>query len=196
MDYNYITKGRKTDEGRVVNGQGLTFYSSEEVIIAYNEKKIDLHAFIKVKAFVKEKDGSIVSKIIETTVGRVLFNQHVPIEVGYINELLTKKSLRDIIGDVVKATGMARAAQFLDDIKELGFRMAFQGGLSFNLKDINIPAEKVTLIETASKQVEEVMGNYNMGFITNNERYNQIIDIWTRINNRLTANVMEILSNG
>jgi len=108
--------------------------------------------------------------------------------------LLTKKSLRDIIGDVVKVTGMARAAQFLDDIKELGFQMAFQGGLSFNLKDINIPAEKVTLIEQASKQVEEVMGNYNMGFITNNERYNQIIDIWTRINNRLTANVMEILS--
>jgi DNA-directed RNA polymerase subunit beta' len=190
----YITKGRKTDASRVVKGEGSAFYSAEEVIIAFNEKKVDLHAFIKVKANVKEKDGSIVNKLIETTVGRVLFNQHVPVEVGYINELLTKKSLRDIIGDVVKVTGMARAAQFLDDIKELGFQMAFQGGLSFNLKDINIPAEKVTLIEQASKQVEEVMGNYNMGFITNNERYNQIIDIWTRINNRLTANVMEILS--
>jgi DNA-directed RNA polymerase subunit beta' len=191
----YITKGRKTDAGRTIKGEGLTFYSSEEVIIAYNERKLDLHAFIKVKAFVKEKNGTLVNKLIDTTVGRVLFNQHVPVEVGYINELLTKKSLRDIIGDVVKVTGMARAAQFLDDIKELGFQMAFQGGLSFNLKDINIPAEKVTLIEQASKQVEEVMGNYNMGFITNNERYNQIIDIWTRINNRLTANVMEILSN-
>ena len=190
----YITKGRKTDEGRTIKGEGLTFYSSEEVIIAYNEKKLDLHAFIKVKANVKERDGSIVNKVIDTTVGRVLFNQHVPAEVGYINELLTKKSLRDIIGEVVKNTGMARAAQFLDDIKELGFQMAFHGGLSFNLKDINIPAEKVNLIEQASKQVEEVMGNYNMGFITNNERYNQIIDIWTRINNRLTANVMEILS--
>ncbi len=190
----YITKGRKTDETRVVKGQGLSFYSAEEVIIAYNEKKIDLHAFIKVKANVKERDGSIVNKLIETTVGRVLFNQHVPEEVGYINELLTKKSLRDIIGEVVKTTGMARAAQFLDDIKELGFRMAFQGGLSFNLKDINIPEEKVTLIAQASKEVEEVMNNYNMGFITNNERYNQIIDIWTRINNRLTANVMNILS--
>jgi len=190
----YITKGRKTDAGRTIKGEGLSFYSAEEVIIAFNEKKVDLHAFIKVKANVKEKDGSIKNKLIETTVGRVLFNQHVPVEVGYINELLTKKSLRDIIGDVVKVTGMARAAQFLDDIKELGFQMAFQGGLSFNLKDINIPAEKVTLIEQASKQVEEVMGNYNMGFITNNERYNQIIDIWTRINNRLTANVMEILS--
>ncbi len=190
----YITKGRKTDEGRTIKGEGLTFYSSEEVIIAYNEKKLDLHAFIKVKANIKERDGSIVNKVIDTTVGRVLFNQHVPAEVGYINELLTKKSLRDIIGEVVKNTGMARAAQFLDDIKELGFQMAFHGGLSFNLKDINIPAEKVNLIEQASRQVEEVMGNYNMGFITNNERYNQIIDIWTRINNRLTANVMEILS--
>ncbi|MEO6520443.1 MAG: DNA-directed RNA polymerase subunit beta' [Mucilaginibacter sp.] len=190
----YITKGRKTDEGRVMKGQGLNFYSPEEVIIAYNEKKLDLHSFIKVKVNVKERDGSIVNKLTDTTVGRVLFNQHVPVEVGYINELLTKKSLRDIIGTVVKVTGMARAAQFLDDIKELGFQMAFRGGLSFNLKDLNIPAEKVTLIETATKEVEEVMNNYNMGFITNNERYNQIIDVWTRINNRLTANVMEILS--
>jgi DNA-directed RNA polymerase subunit beta' len=190
----YITKGRKTDEDRVVKGQGLSFYSAEEVIIAYNEKKIDLHAFIKVKANVKEREGVIVNKLIDTTVGRVLFNQHVPEEVGYINELLTKKSLRDIIGEVVKNTGMARAAQFLDDIKELGFRMAFQGGLSFNLQDVNIPEQKVDLIAQASREVEEVMNNYNMGFITNNERYNQIIDIWTRINNRLTSNVMEILS--
>ena len=190
----YITKGRKTDEKRVMNGEGQIFYSSEEVIIAYNEKRIDLHAFIRVKARAKEKDGSIVSKLIDTTVGRVLFNQHVPEEVGYINELLTKKSLRDIIGEVVKITGMARAAQFLDDIKELGFQMAFRGGLSFNLQDLNIPEAKVKLIAQASQEVEEVMNNYNMGFITNNERYNQIIDIWTRINNRLTANVMEILS--
>ncbi len=191
----YITKGRKTDADRIVKGEGLTFYSAEEVIIAYNEKKLDLHAFIKVKAHIKESDGQIVNKVIDTTVGRVLFNQHVPEEVGYINELLTKKSLRDIIGEVVKNTGMARAAQFLDEIKELGFQMAFRGGLSFNLQDLNIPAEKVTLIAQASKEVEEVMNNYNMGFITNNERYNQIIDIWTRINNRLTANVMDILSN-
>jgi DNA-directed RNA polymerase subunit beta' len=192
----YITKGRRTDETRVVVGQDQTFYSPEEVIIAYNERKLDLHAFIKVKTNVKEKDGGqIVNKLIETTVGRVLFNQRVPAEVGYINELLTKKSLRDIIGEVVKTTGMARAAQFLDDIKELGFQMAFQGGLSFNLQDLNIPAEKAQLIGQASKEVEEVMNNYNMGFITNNERYNQIIDIWTRINNRLTANVMNQLSS-
>ena len=191
----YITKGRKTDESRIVKGQDQIFYSPEEVIIAYNEKKIDLHAFIKVKTNVKEADGQIVNKLIDTTVGRVLFNQRVPVEVGYINELLTKKSLRDIIGAVVKTTGMARAAQFLDDIKELGFQMAFQGGLSFNLQDVNIPAEKSKLIDQATKEVEEVMNNYNMGFITNNERYNQIIDIWTRINNRLTANVMTQLSS-
>ena len=192
----YITKGRRTDETRVVIGQDQIFYAPEEVIIAYNERKLDLHAFIKVKTNVKDKEsGQIVNKLIETTVGRVLFNQRVPAEVGYINELLTKKSLRDIIGDVVKATGMARAAQFLDEIKELGFQMAFQGGLSFNLQDLNIPAEKAQLIGQASKEVEEVMNNYNMGFITNNERYNQIIDIWTRINNRLTANVMNQLSS-
>lgn len=191
----YITKGRKTDETRVVKGEGMTFYSPEEVIIAYNEKQIDLHAFIKVKTNIKDKDGSIVKGVIDTTVGRVLFNQMVPLEVGYINELLTKKSLRDIIGEIVKITGMARAAQFLDDIKELGFQMAFRGGLSFNLQDLNIPDAKADLIQQATREVEEVMNNYNMGFITNNERYNQIIDIWTRINNRLTANVMDILSN-
>jgi len=191
----YITKGRKTDETRVVKGEGMTFYSPEEVIIAYNERQIDLHAFIKVKTNLKDKDGNIEKGIIDTTVGRVLFNQMVPLEVGYINELLTKKSLRDIIGEVVKITGMARAAQFLDDIKELGFQMAFRGGLSFNLQDLNIPDAKADLIGQATREVEEVMNNYNMGFITNNERYNQIIDIWTRINNRLTANVMDILSN-
>ncbi|WP_353133578.1 DNA-directed RNA polymerase subunit beta' [Pseudopedobacter sp.] len=191
----YMTKGRKTDESRVVKGEGSTFYSAEEVIIAYNEKQVDLHAFIKVRTNVKEKDGSIVNKMIETTVGRVLFNEVVPEEVGFINELLTKKSLRDIIGYVVKETGMARAAQFLDDIKTMGFQSAFKGGLSFNLKDVNIPVEKHALLEQARQEVDEVMTNYNMGFITNNERYNQIIDIWTRINNRLTSHVMTQLSN-
>ncbi|RZK14352.1 MAG: DNA-directed RNA polymerase subunit beta', partial [Pedobacter sp.] len=142
----YITKGRRTDDSRVVKGQDSSFYSPEEVIIAYNEKELDLHAFIKVRVNVKQADGSIVNKLTETTVGRVLFNQMVPDEVGYINELLTKKSLRDIIGEVVKMTGMARSSQFLDDIKELGFRMAFQGGLSFNLQDVNIPVEKHTLL--------------------------------------------------
>jgi DNA-directed RNA polymerase subunit beta' len=189
----YTTKGRKTEPGHVIKGEGRIFYSPEEVIIALNEGELDLHAFIKVKTSTIE-DGEKVNRIIETTTGRVLFNQVVPEEMGYINELLTKKSLRDIIGNVVKVTGMDRAAQFLDEIKELGFRMAFKGGLSFNLQDLTIPAEKVKLIAQASSEVEEVMGNYNMGFITNNERYNQIIDIWTRINSRLTDNVMKQLA--
>ncbi len=190
----YMTKGRKTEPGKVVKGEGRVFYSPEEVIIALNEGQLDLHAWIKVKTQTKE-NGEDVTKLIETTTGRVLFNQVVPKEMGYINELLTKKSLRDIIGDIVKVTGMDRAAQFLDSIKELGFRMAFRGGLSFNLQDLTIPAEKAKLIDQASAEVEEVMSNYNMGFITNNERYNQIIDIWTRINSRLTDNVMKQLAN-
>jgi DNA-directed RNA polymerase subunit beta' len=191
----YITKGRRTDAEMTMRGEGMTFYSAEEVIIAHNEGRIDLHAFIKVKAQVRTKTGELKTELIDTTVGRVLFNQIVPEETGFINELLTKKSLRDIIGEVVKTTGMAKAAKFLDDIKDLGFQMAFKGGLSFNLQDLNIPDAKVTLIDQATKEVEEVTNNYNMGFITSNERYNQIIDIWTRINNRLTANVMDILSN-
>ncbi|HLW50988.1 MAG TPA: DNA-directed RNA polymerase subunit beta' [Sphingobacteriaceae bacterium] len=191
----YITKGRKSDSEQVMRGEGMTFYSAEEVIIAHNEGKVDLHSYIKVKTTVRNKSGELVEELIETTVGRVLFNQIVPEESGFINELLTKKSLRDIIGEVVKTTGMARAAKFLDEIKDMGFQMAFKGGLSFNLQDLNIPDAKVELIDQATREVEEVMNNYNMGFITNNERYNQIIDIWTRINNRLTANVMDILSN-
>ena len=189
----YMTKGRRTEPGHVIKGQDRIFYSPEEVIISLNEGQLDLHAFIKVKTQTIE-NGAFVQRIIETTTGRVLFNQVVPTEMGYINELLTKKSLRDIIGDIVKTTGMDRAARFLDDIKELGFKMAFRGGLSFNLQDLTIPAEKASLIKKASDEVEEVMGNYNMGFITNNERYNQIIDIWTRINSRLTDNVMKQLA--
>jgi DNA-directed RNA polymerase subunit beta' len=190
----YTTKGRRTDEGRVMKGEDSTFYSAEEVIIAYNEKRVDLHAFIKVKASIKE-DGVLVNKIIETTVGRVLFNQVVPEQVGFINELLTKKSLRDIIGNIVKETGMATTAKFLDDMKDLGFTMAFRGGLSFNLGDVIVPENKEKMIEDANTQVEEVMMNYNMGFITNNERYNQIIDIWTHTNSRLTQRVMNQLIN-
>lgn len=191
----YITKGRKTDDARRMKGEGTVFYSPEEVIIALNEQQVDLHSFIRVKTQVKTKDARFEQQIIDTTVGRVIFNQIVPEEVGYINELLTKKSLRNVIGEIVKNTGMARAAKFLDDMKELGFQTAFKGGLSFNLQDLNIPAAKTDLIDQATNEVEEVMNNYNMGFITNNERYNQIIDIWTRINNRLTAHVMDILSN-
>ena len=190
----YITKARKSTDEVVVRGEGMTFYSPEEVTIAYNEKRIDLHAIIKVKTKDVE-NGQLVDKIIETTVGRVIFNEMVPPEVGYINELLTKKSLREIIGRVLKVTGVATTSNFLDDIKSLGYYMAFKGGLSFNLNDVIIPVEKETLVSEGYEQVDEVLNNYNMGFITNNERYNQIIDIWTHTNARLTQTVMSQLSN-
>ncbi|MBL7924525.1 MAG: DNA-directed RNA polymerase subunit beta' [Bacteroidia bacterium] len=190
----YITKGRKSTEAVKVRGEGLAFYSSEEVIIAYNEGRVDLHAWIKVKANVRE-GGQLLSRLIETTVGRVLFNEVVPPRAGYINELLTKKSLREIIGNVLKETGIAETARFLDDIKDLGFRMAFRGGLSFNLNDVIIPVEKEKFIGKANQEVEEVMNNYNMGFITNNERYNQIIDIWSRTNSRITDTLMNQMKN-
>ncbi len=182
----YITKARKSSEELKVKGEGLSFYSSEEVIIAYNEKSIDLHAVIKVL---------INNELIETTVGRVIFNQYVPEEAGFINQLLTKKALRDIIGNILKKSGTTATANFLDSIKNLGFKMAFEGGLSFNLDDIIIPESKSEMVEDGYKQVEEVMANFNMGIIANNERYNQIIDIWAHTNARLTQQVMSELSS-
>ncbi|MBK9192323.1 MAG: DNA-directed RNA polymerase subunit beta' [Crocinitomicaceae bacterium] len=189
----YITKLKKTAGDVKVKGEGMTFYSPEEVIIARNEGKLDLHAAIKVRTNDLDENGNIVTKLIESTCGRVLFNELVPDECGFINDVLTKKALRDIISKVLAVCGTAKAAQFLDDIKNLGFTMAFRGGLSFNLDDVIIPAEKDEMIETANKEVEEVMMNYNMGLITNNERYNQIIDIWTHTNTRLTSKLMERL---
>jgi DNA-directed RNA polymerase subunit beta' len=190
----YITKERRSTKDEVVKGEGKTFYSPEEVIIANNEGKAALHACIKVRTKDLE-NGVLVDKIIDTTVGRVIFNQMVPTEVGYVNELLTKKSLRDIIGRILKISGTTRTVHFLDDIKTLGYNMAFKGGLSFNLDDIIIPAEKEVMVADANTQVDEVMANYNMGFITNNERYNQIIDIWTHTNTRLTNTLMNRLKN-
>jgi DNA-directed RNA polymerase subunit beta' len=189
----YITKLKKTTPELTVKGEGMTFYSPEEVIIAKNENKIDLHASIKVRTKDVDENGNVITKVLETTVGRVLFNELVPDVCGYINDILTKKALRDIISKVLAVCGTARAAQFLDDIKNLGFTMAFRGGLSFNLDDVIIPAEKDEMIGNANKEVEEVMMNYNMGLITNNERYNQIIDIWTHTNTRLTSKLMERL---
>ncbi len=190
----YITKGRKGTATEKVKGEGLIFYSPEEVNIAYNEGKVDLHALIKVK--VNDRvDGEFVNHLVETSVGRVIFNQFVPEEVGYINEILTKKSLRDIIGRVLKLAGTAKTADFLDAIKNLGFYSAFKGGLSFNLDDVIIPEEKTKFVTEGYEQVEEVLNNYSMGFITNNERYNQIIDIWTHVNARLTQSLMKQLSN-
>jgi DNA-directed RNA polymerase subunit beta' len=191
----YITKARVSTPERKVKGENGIFYSPEEVIIAYNEGKLELHAPIKVKSYDLNENGVPTLMMIDTTCGRVLFNEHVPREVGFVNDVLTKKALRDIIGNVLKVSGTARTAQFLDDIKELGYHMAFKGGLSFNLDDIIIPAEKVSLVEKAENDVLEVMNNYNMGLITNNERYNQIIDIWTHTNSRLTETLMTQLKN-
>jgi len=191
----YITKGKKSVGDLVVKGEGSTFYSPEEVIIAYNERKLDLHAHIKVRTYDLNHIGVPELKLLETTCGRVLFNERVPREVGFINDVLTKKALRDIIGEVLKVCGTSRSAQFLDDIKELGYEMAFKGGLSFNLDDIIIPKEKEVLVTKAENEVKEVMANYNGGLITNNERYNQIIDIWTHTNSRLTHTLMEQLKN-
>ncbi len=190
----YMTKGKKSTDKEKVKGEGLTFYSPKEVTIAHNEGKVDLHAIIKVKVF-DRIDGEMVNHIVETTVGRVIFNQYVPEEVGFINEILTKKSLRDIIGRVLKLAGMAKTSDFLDAIKNLGFYSAFKGGLSFNLDDVIIPEEKTKFVTEGYDQVEEVLNNYSMGFITNNERYNQIIDIWTHVNARLTQSLMKQLSN-
>jgi DNA-directed RNA polymerase subunit beta' len=185
----YITKGKKTIGDEIVKGQGMSFYSMDEVIIAYNEGRIDLHANIKVKTNVRE-NGQLVKKLIDTTVGRVLFNQHVPVEVGYINALLTKKSLREIIGDIIKITNVPKTAKFLDDIKTLGFRMAFRGGLSFSVNDLIVPEIRNQLLDSAKSEVEEVWESYNMGLITNNERYNQVIDIWGRVDMKITESLI------
>jgi DNA-directed RNA polymerase subunit beta' len=178
----YVTKGRIGTKDNPVEGEGGIFYSPEEVIISINEGKVSLHANIKVKVKVRMENGELVSKIVDTVAGRVIFNQYVPEEVGYVDELLSKKKLQKIISDVHKICGGAKAAQFLDDIKELGFQMAYRGGLSIGLDDVKIPTTKADLIAEAKEEVEAVWNNYFMGLITDNERYNQVIDIWTRIN--------------
>ncbi|RAI99696.1 DNA-directed RNA polymerase subunit beta' [Chitinophaga skermanii] len=190
----YISKGKKSTPTEIVKGEGKAFYSAEEVIIAHNENRVDLHAHIKVKTWVREANGELAYKLIETTVGRVLFNQHVPREAGYVNALLTKKSLREIIGDIIKYTDIPKTAKFLDDIKQLGFRTAFRGGLSFNINDLIIPEVKQQMVDSAAGEVDEVWDNYNMGLITNNERYNQIIDIWSRVDTKVTETLIRELA--
>jgi DNA-directed RNA polymerase subunit beta' len=186
----YLTKERAG-----LRGEGMNFYSPEEVIIAHNERKIDLHALISVRITKNDKDGNPVVETIKTTPGRIILNQVVPEGVKYINEVLTKKSLRDIIGNILSQKGTALTADFLDDIKSLGFTYAFTGGLSFNLDDVIVPEEKLELIEEGYEEVEEIMQNFNMGVITDNERYNAVTDVWTNINARLSIKVMQILSN-
>ncbi len=187
----YMTKHRKSTKEVPIQGEGLTFYSAEEVEIAFNEKKVDLNAGIKVRAKDFNEEGELVSQIIETTVGRVLFNSHVPEEAGFINQVLNKKALRNIIGDILAVTDVPRTAAFLDKIKTMGYQFAFKGGLSFSLGDIIIPKEKIEMIDEANGQVDGIMMNYNMGLITNNERYNQVIDVWTSTNAMLTELAMK-----
>ena len=190
----YMTKLLKSTKDHKVKGEGLTFYSSEEVNIAYNEERVDLNAMIKIRAKDFDESGNLVFKIIETTVGRVLFNKVVHEKAGFINEVLTKKSLRDIIGDILKLTSVPETAEFLDKIKSMGFSFAFEGGLSFSLGDIMIPPEKHEMIAKANGEVDGIIANYNMGLITNNERYNQVIDVWTSANATLTELAMKRIS--
>ncbi|MBO7610203.1 MAG: DNA-directed RNA polymerase subunit beta' [Muribaculaceae bacterium] len=183
----YITKLRKGDMG-----EGLRFYGPEEAMIAYNEGKVAMHAIISVMAEVIGEDGKLTRRMVEeTSVGRIMFNNCVPHELGYVNELISKKSLRDIITKVIRNCGVPRSAKFLDDVKNMGYYMAFKGGLSFNLDDVLVPAEKADYIKDGEAQIEDILNNYNMGFITNNERYNQVIDVWTNVNKKLTATLLE-----
>ncbi|MFM7764724.1 MAG: DNA-directed RNA polymerase subunit beta', partial [Sphingomonadales bacterium] len=190
----YISKERVGTKQHPVNGEGLTFYAAEEAIIAYNEGRVDLHAKVKCRVRVKEND-ELIWKVIETTMGRILFNQVVPEEYGYINEVLKKKNLRDIISGMIRVAGVAKAANFLDAIKGLGFHYAFRGGLSFNMSYVKIPDEKDQLVNKAYEEVQEIQSNADMGFITNNERYNQVIDLWTRVNNQLARVLIKELSS-
>jgi DNA-directed RNA polymerase subunit beta' len=187
----YMTKEKFSTDEEKVKGEGMIFYSLDEVKIAYNEQQADLHAMIKIR--ISDTKGK--TSLIDTTVGRVLFNEFVPSEVEYVNELLTKKALRNIIGDILESCGVSGTVHFLDAIKTIGFDMAFKGGLSFNLGDVLVPEEKEGLISDANKKVAEIKNNYSMGFITNNERYNQVIDVWTTTNARLTDTVMKNISS-
>jgi DNA-directed RNA polymerase subunit beta' len=189
----YVTKGRKSTSDHHELGEGMRFYSPDEVIIAINEGIVSKHAHIKVRAKVRNDNGELTTTMIDTVAGRVIFNQYVPEEVGFVNELLTKKKLQKIISEVFKISGVAKTAKFLDDIKELGFQMAYKGGLSIGLDDIIVPSTKERLIQGAKEEVDQVWNNYLMGLITDNERYNQVIDIWTRINSQLTNTLMQEL---
>ena len=186
----FMTKQLDSTEEKKVLGEGLTFYSPEEVEIAYAEGQVSLNAKVRCRLPIKGEDGQIETKLSETTVGRILFNQIVPKESGYINELLTKKSLRNVIGRVLADTDFPTTVRFLDDMKDLGYANAFKGGLSFSLGDIAIPAEKKGMIAAAVENVDEIKANYNMGLITDTERYNQVIDVWTNTNAGLTEMIM------
>ena len=184
----YITKLRPG-----AKGAGLIFYGPEEAIIAYNEKKVDVHAPVKVVVDDKLEDGTIGRRMVETSVGRVIVNEIVPTEVGFFNNVISKKTLRNLITDVIKTVGVARTCDFLDGIKNLGYRLAYEGGLSFNLGDIIIPEEKEELVRKGNEEVERIAMDYGMGFITDKERHNQVVDVWTHVNNDLSDVLMKTM---
>ena len=189
----YLTKEKKSTKDYKVKGENMSFYSPEEVLIAYNNHVVDKHAKIKVKVQIKDSQGNLTLQTIETTVGKVIFNQYVPKEIGFINQLLMKNNIQKIVAEVHEKTGSARTAIFLDDLKALGFKQSHEGGLTIGLDDLKIPTEKQGIIEKADQEVDEVWNNYRMGFITNTERYNQVIDIWTRVNGKITKIVTQNL---
>ena len=190
----YMTKSRKSTKEHVVKGEGVTFYSEEEVSIAYNERKVDLHAIVKVRLPI-DKENPVEFYLQETTVGRVLFNQALPDKIAYFNEVCTKKNLRDLIGKILEKTNAPTAARFLDSIKKLGYKNAFNGGLSFSLGDVLVPDTKDQMVQDAINNVDQITESYSMGLITNNERYNQVIDVWTNTNSKLTETAMSNLAS-
>ncbi|MEL6152902.1 MAG: DNA-directed RNA polymerase subunit beta', partial [Bacteroidota bacterium] len=189
----YLTKGRKSTPSHPVKGEGMIFYGPEEVIMALNNGQLSQHAHIKVQLSTRDKNGKQTTQLIETVAGRVVFNQHLPEEIGYINEILTSKKIQAITAQIFKAVGTVRTVQFLDDVKALGFETAYKGGMTMALDDIKIPSTKSKLIEQAKEEVDAVWNNYLMGLITDNERYNQVIDIWTRVNTQITQQLIEQL---
>ena len=190
----YMTKERRSTKEVKVRGEGLTFYGHEEANIAFNEGRVELHAVVKCRVKVKNERHQLVNKVIETTLGRILVNQAVPERVGFINKLLGKKQLKDVIGQILAETDIPTTARFLDDIKKLGFTYSFRGGLSFNLKDVIVPDVKEKLVKEANLKVDEITESYQMGFITDKERFNQVVDIWTATDNRLTNSLMKQIS--
>jgi DNA-directed RNA polymerase subunit beta' len=186
----YITKLRHNDKG-----EGLTFYGPEEAMIAYNEGRCTCHAIIKCMVDTVDENRKPCKRLIETSVGRLIFNEKVPAEVGYVNEVITKKSLRNVITDVIKYCGIPRTADFLDDVKNLGYYQSFKAGLSFNLGDVLVPAEKEELIRKGHEDVDAIMDEYNQGWITNNERYQKVIDVWSSVNSNLSKILMKQLAD-
>jgi DNA-directed RNA polymerase subunit beta' len=187
----YMTKEKKSTEEVKVKGEGLTFYGLEEATIAFNEGRAELHAPVKCRVRMKDENGQLVYKVIPTTLGRILFNQAVPEKCGFINKMLGKKQLKDVIGQILAETDIPTTAKFLDDIKKMGFTYSFKGGLSFKLKDVVVPPAKDTIIKDAQEKIDEIFESYQMGVITEKERFNQVVDIWTAADNRLTNILMK-----